>query len=201
MKIRRTPIWDRKTYRYYFSNGDKSIVSVGKVTNIHNGCMTVIYDKTITEDVIAFLHYLDDIEVRNNLKEINFEDYPTRVERLKNKKEWEIKHPYEENPYAKPPKVIRLSLIGDEDKIEEIENFIYQNIEKDNDQSNLIYEERKRQLEEFISTLNSSMQELFKLLYVDGLSQKEVCEKLHLAKNTISVRKKLLDNKIFQKFS
>ena len=22
MKTRRTPIWDRKTYRYYFSNGD-----------------------------------------------------------------------------------------------------------------------------------------------------------------------------------
>lgn len=202
MKTRRTPIWDRKTYRYYFSNGDKSIVSVGKVTNIHNGTMTVIFDKTITEEVIAFLHHLDDREVRNNLKEINFEDYAAKKERLKNKKEWEINHPYEENPYEKAPKVIRLSLIGDDDTLERIENYLYQHTEEDDDSENgLVYEERKRQLEEFVSTLTPSMQELFDLLYIQELNQNQISQKLKVERSTILRRKRLLDEKILKKFS
>ena len=203
MKLKRTPVWDRKTYIYHFCNGDRSIVSIGKVTTYHNGICSIAYDETITADTIAFLHKLDDKEVRDNLKAINFEDYGMKKERLAKKKEWDIEHPNEENPYDKPIKVIRLNSCTPDATLDMIDNFLYHNSlnEEDEIAEEERIEELRKQVENYVSTLYPSMQELYQLLYVQGMSQKEICEKLNLAKNTVSQRKKVLDRKIFEKFS
>ncbi len=203
MKIKRTPVWDRKTYIYHFCNGDRSIVSIGKVTTYHNGICSIAYDETITADTIAFLHKLDDKEVRDNLKAINFEDYGMRKERLAKKKEWDIKHPNEENPYDKPIKVIHLNSFTPEATLDMIDNFLYQNSldEEDEDVNEERTEELRKQVEEFVSTLYPSMKELYQLLYVQGLNQNQISKKLNLTRGAISQRKKRLDEKIFKNFS
>ena len=203
MKLKRTPVWDRKTYIYHFCNGDKSIVSIGKVTTYHNGICSIAYDETITADTIAFLHKLDDKEVRDNLKAINFEDYGMRKERLAKKKEWNIKHPNEENPYDKPIKVIHLNSFTPEATLEMIDNFLYQNsLDEENTKINEEKtEELSKQIRDYVATLSPSMQELFDLLYVQGLSQSEAKFRLNISRKAISKRAVRLENKIFEKFS
>lgn len=203
MKIKRTPIWERDAYVYHFSNGDRSIVSVGKVTTYHNGSCSVAYDASITAESIAFLHKLDDKEVRDNLKAINFEDYGMRKERLEKKKKWDIEHPNEENPYEKAPKVIRLNVFTDNPTLEMIDNFLYQHSEheEDNNTAEEHIIEFRKQVREYVSTLCPTMQELYDLLYVQGLNQNQISKKLNLTRGAISQRKKLLEEKIFKKFS
>ncbi len=202
MKIKRTPVWDRDTYVYYFSNGDRSIVSVGKVTTYHNGNCSVAYDVSITKETIAFLHKLDDKEVRDNLKAINFEDYGMRKERLAKKKQWDIEHPNEENPYEKSPKVIRLNVFTQNPTLDMIDNYLYQHGEFEvNDDDSERIEILRKQIEKFITTLSPSMQELYKLLYVEELTQSEAKEILHLSRKAISKRNKRLLDKIFKEFS
>ena len=202
MKLRKTPLWQRDVYIYHFENGDKSIVSVGKVIDYHNGICTVFYDSSITAETIKSLHKADDKEVRENVKAITFEDYTMRNERLINKKKWDIEHPDKLNPYDKPPKVIRLESITSNATLDEIDNFLYQNLDEDNDSIELERIESQRKLvEDFVKTLNSRMQELYDLLYIQGLNQNQISKKLNLTRSTVSTRKKWLDRKIFKKFS
>ena len=203
MKLRKTPLWQRDTYTYRFDNGDWSVVSVGKVTSFHDGTISVSNDASITKEVISNLHKLDDKEVRENLRTINFEDKPMMKERIAKKKQWDKEHPNEENPYDKPPKVIYLNKFTPDATLDMIDNFLYHNSLDEEDE--IANEERieklRKQVEDYVSTLYPSMQELYQLLYVQGMSQKEICEKLNLAKNTVSQRKKVLERKIFKKFS
>ena len=203
MKLRKTPLWQRDTYTYRFDNGDWSVVSVGKVTSFHDGTISVSNDASITKEVISNLHKLDDKEVRENLRTINFEDRPMMKERIAKKKQWDKEHPNEENPYDKPPKVIYLNKFTPDATLDMIDNFLYHNslVEEDEIAEKERIEELRKQVEDYVSTLYPSMQELYQLLYVQGMSQKEICEKLNLAKNTVSQRKKVLERKIFKKFS
>lgn len=202
MKLRKTPLRQRDVYIYRFENGDKSIVSIGKVTSYHNGICNVSYDSSITAETIKLLHKADDKEVRENVKAITFEDNTMRKERLANKKKWDVEHPEMINPYDKPPKVIRLETITSNTTIDEIDNFLYQNSNEDDDSSELErIESLTKLVEDFVKTLNSSMQELYDLLYIQGLNQNQISKKLNLTRGTVSIRKKRLDRKIFENFS
>ena len=202
MKLRKTPLWQRDVYIYHFENGDKSIVSVGKVIDYHKGKCSVSFDSSITAETIKSLHKADDKEVRENVKAITFEDNIMRNERLANKKKWDIEHPDKPNPYDKPPKVIRLESITSNTTLDEIDNFLYQNLDENKDLIELERVESQRKLlKDFVKTLNYSMQELYDLLYIQGLNQNEISKKLNLTRGAISQRKKLLDEKIFKKFS
>ena len=203
MKLRKTPLWQRDTYTYRFDNGDWSVVSVGKVTSFHDGSITVSNDVSITKEMISYLHKLDDKEVRENLRAINFEDKPMMKERIAKKKQWDKEHPYEENPYDKPIKVISLNAFTPDATLDMIDNFLYH--KSLNEKDEIAEEERienlRKQVEEYVSTLYPSMQELYQLLYVEGLSRSEICERLKIDKTTISRRINLLNKKIFKNFS
>ncbi len=203
MKLRKTPLWQRDTYTYRFDNGDWSVVSVGKVTSFHDGTISVSNDASITKELISNLHKLDDKEVRENLRTINFEDKPMMKERIAKKKQWDKEHPNEENPYDKPPKVIYLNKFTPDATLDMIDNFLYHN--SLDEEAEIAEKERieklRKQVEDYVSTLCPTMQELFQLLYVQGLNQNQISMRLHLTRGTVSVRKKWLDRKIFEKFS
>lgn len=203
MKLRKTPLWQRDTYTYRFDNGDWSVVSVGKVTSFHDGTISVSNDASITKEIISNLHKLDDKEVRENLRTINFEDKPMMKERIAKKKQWGKEHPYEENPYDKPPKVIYLNKFTPDATLDMIDNFLYHNSlgEEAEIAEKERIEELRKQVEDYVSTLCPSMQELFQLLYIQGLNQNQISKKLNLTRGAISQRKKLLEEKIFKKFS
>ena len=87
MKLRKTPISERKSYTYEFDNGDKSIIEHGKTTFISaSGNVSVQFDESIKDDTIKGLHLDDDALVKSNLKYINCEDNKTRNIRIENKK-------------------------------------------------------------------------------------------------------------------
>ncbi len=201
MKIKRTPIWERDTYVYYFSNGDRSIVSVGKVTSYHNGTCSVAYDVAITKETIAFLHKLDDKEVRDNLKAINFEDYGMRKERLEKKKQWDIEHPNEENPYDKPIKVIHLNSFTPEATLDMIDNFLYRN---SSDEEEIAYEEKVKdlisQVDAYVATLSEKRQILYRDYFKDNLTQEEIAKKFGVSKNVIKQDIKRLKQNILKNF-
>ncbi len=203
MKLRKTPLWQRDTYTYRFDNGDWSVVSVGKVTSFHDGTISVSNDASITKELISYLHKLDDKEVRENLRTINFEDKPMMKERIAKKKQWDEEHPNEENPYDKPPKVIYLNKFTPDATLDMIDNFLYHN--SLDEEAEIAKEERiedlRKQVQNFVSTLSFNMQELYQLLYVEGLTQSEAKDRLHLSRKAISKRAIRLKNKIFEEFS
>ena len=203
MKLRKTPLWQRDTYTYRFNNGDWSVVSVGKVTSFHDGTISVSNDVSITNELISYLHKLDDKEVRENLRAINFEDKPMMKERIAKKKQWDEEHPYEDNPYDKPIKVISLNAFTPDATLDMIDNFLYHNSPDEEDEiaKEERIEELRKQVEDYVSTLYPSMQELYQLFYVEGLSRMEICKRLNIDKTTISRRINLLNEKIFKKFS
>lgn len=202
MKIRKTPQHKRECYIYDYEDS-KVILSPGKYIEIikSTGKKTEILDKSITKELIRNLHLEDDREVRSNLKYLNVENNKERKIRIKNKKEWDSKHKYGENPYSRPPKLINLDFYTDE------------NVDVDNDKSKLIYEASKNQLDfdifseerelllNYIKTLPQSMQKTFDLHFVKGLNQSEMCNLLGLSKSTISERINRLKNKINEHFS
>lgn len=86
MKLRKTPISERKSYTYEFDNGDKSIIEPGKTTFISaSGDVSIQFDESIKDDTIKGLHLDDDALVKSNLKYINCEDNKTRNIRIEKK--------------------------------------------------------------------------------------------------------------------
>lgn len=115
LKLRKTPISERKSYTYEFDNGDKSTIEPGKTTFIaSSGDVSVQFDESIKDDTIKGLHIDDDALVRSNLKYINCEDNRTRNIRIENKKKWMIEHPNEPkelNPYNNPQRIIEIDFL------------------------------------------------------------------------------------------
>jgi RNA polymerase sigma factor (sigma-70 family) len=191
------------TYTYIHPNGDKVIVGEGKMTTIYaSGDVFVQIDDSITEITIKQLHQMDDAEVRADLKYINCEDNQERKTRIANKKKWATEHPDEPNPYDKPKRIINLDAFGDDENSQlDKNNLLYQAYELTHDTEDDYYREKLEIIEEYVSTLPETMQEMYDLIYIQKLTQAEVCVKLGLSKSTVSERVKTLENKIKKHFS
>lgn len=203
MKLRKTTASKRTTYTYFFDNGDKVTFEQGKSTTVFTtGRIEVIIDPTITEITIKQLHQMDDAEVRADLKYINCEDNQERQARIANKKKWAAEHPDEPNPYDKPKRIINLDAFSDDEKSQEDKNkFLYEASLLADDEDADYYREKLEIIEEYVSSLPETMQEMYDLIYIQELTQAEVCMKLGLSKSTVSERVKTLENKIKKHFS
>jgi len=191
------------TYTYFHPNGDKVIVGEGKMTTIYaSGDVFVQIDDSITEITIKQLHQMDDAEVRADLKYINCEENQERKTRIANKKKWASEHPDEPNPYDKPKRIINLDAFGDDENAQEDKNkLLYEASLLAHDEDADYYEDKLELIRKYVDTLPKSMQEIFDLIYIQELTQAEVCMKLGLSKSTVSERVKTLENKIKKHFS
>ena len=205
MKLRKTSNSKRTTYTYCFENGDKVILEPGVSTTIRaTGHREIQIDETVTEITIKKLHQMDDAEVRADLKYINCEDNQERKTRIANKKKWAAEHPNEPNPYDKPKRIINLDAFGDDEKSQEDKSkLLYEAsiLAHDEDEDADYYENKLEMIGLYVDTLPKSMQEIFDLIYIQGLKQSEVCDELGLSKSTVSERVKTLENKIKKHFT
>ena len=202
MKLRKTPISERKSYTYEFDNGDKSIIEPGKTTFISSsGDVSVQFDESIKDDTIKELHLDDDALVRSNLKYINCEDNKTRNIRIENKKKWMIEHPNEPkelNPYNHPQRIIEIDFFGSDDEDFDKSRLQFEaamSFKRDEELS-----EEIRVLCEFVATLPKIMQQTYELIFIKGYKQSEMCKKLGLSKSTVSERVKNLEKNIKENF-
>lgn len=203
MRLRKTSSSKRMTYTYFFENGDRVILEPGVSTTIRaTGHREIQIDETITEITIKQLHQMDDAEVRADLKYINIEDNQERKTRIANKKKWATEHPDEPNPYDKPKRIINLDAFGDDENAQEDKNkLLYEASLLAHDEDADYYEEKLELIRNYVDTLPKSMQEIFDLIFIQQLTQAEVCVKLGLSKSTVSERVKTLKNKIKKHFS
>lgn len=203
MKLKKTPKNQRNSYAYYFDNGDAIILERGKqIINYKSGERNVIIDPLITSKVIQNLHKEDDLEVRANLKYINIETNKQRKLRIANKKEWKKNNREDavKNPYNHPERIISLdSGLNDKTFFEDKRKTLYEaSLTKELLEDQYLLE--KKLMRDYIATLPNKMQELYNLIYIQGLSQIEVSKLLKLSKSTISERLKNLNKKIKEKF-
>ena len=203
MKLRKTTASKRTTYTYIFDNGDRVILEPGVSTTIRaTGHSEIQIDETITEITIKKLHQMDDAEVRADLKYINCEDNQERKTRIANKKKWATEHPDEPNPYDKPKRIINLDAFGNDEKSQEDKNkLLYEASILAHDEDADYYEDKLELIRKYVDTLPETMQEMYDLIYIQELTQAEVCVKLGLSKSTVSERVKTLENKIKKHFS
>jgi len=203
MKLRKTPASKRTTYTYFFDNGDKVVLEPGKSTKVcATGKIEITIDPSITEINITNLHQEDDVEVRANLKYINCEDNQERKTRIANKKKWAAEHPDEPNPYEKPKRIINLDAFGNDEKSQEDKNkLLYEASILAHDEDADYCEDKLELIRKYVDTLPKSMQVIFDLIYIQELTQAEVCVNLGLSKSTVSERVKTLENKIKKHFS
>jgi RNA polymerase sigma factor (sigma-70 family) len=216
MKFKKTPTGKRfkitkdgnnmMIYEMVFDNGDKVVYETGKVTIYYAQGRTIIqYDENITQQWIKQLHSFDDAEVDSNLNEIRCETRGMRKEREAKKRKWLKENPFcnlENNPYIPMTKLLNIDscsnddFINDHSKIE-FEAIKYQEkIESSPNQN----DELKIRVRNFISTLPKKQQTLYRMVYIDGLKQSEICKKLGLSKSTISEQCKKLEQIIMHKF-
>ncbi|HCB66887.1 MAG: hypothetical protein A2084_03790 [Tenericutes bacterium GWC2_39_45] len=203
MKLRKTANSKRTMYTYLFENGDKVILEPGVSTTIRaTGYREIQVDETITEITIKQLHQMDDAQIRADLKYINCEDNQERQARIANKKKWAAEHPDEPNPYDKPKRIINLDAFSEDENAQEDKNkLLCEASLLAHDEDADYYEDKIELIRNYVYTLPKSMQEIFDLIYIQELTQAEVCVKLGLSKSTVSERVKTLENKIKKHFS
>ena len=205
MKLRKTPMSERTKYTYHFNNGDKVVLEPGKVTTMYgSGGVSVEIDESITEITIKDLHAEDDKEVYQNLKHLNCEDYEERQKRIALKKKWDEEHPEGGlNPYEHPQRVVNIDSLTDDDgeEVGDKSKVLYQAALMAEDDEDDDIDEHISKIREAVATFPKSMQELYKLHYIERLSQVEIAKKLKVAKSSVSMRLKKLEEKIYKYFS
>ena len=224
MKLRKTPVNKRfrqeadgtKTpiYTMYFDNGDKVTYEPGKATSITaSGQVLVQFDDEITEITIKQLHRDDDAEVESNLNMARCETRGMRQEREAKKREWAKAHPDasdEDNPYRAQFKLRNFDYKPNDDYDDDHSQLQYEAASKqkedleeiidESDEDNSVRKEHIEMIRAYVATLPKSQQKLYQMVYVEGLTQAQICEKLKKSKGTISERCKLLEEKLFKKF-
>ena len=224
MKLRKTPAKNRfrqeadgtkvPVYTMYFNNGDRVTYEPGKATTIYaTGRVSVQLDDEITEITIKQLHRDDDAEVESNLNHVHCETRGMRKEREALKKEWALKHPEaseEENPYKPQFNLRSLDYKPSDDCDDDHSKLQYEaakkqqgyveDIEDESEEEDSPRKEHIEMIRAYVATLPKSQQELYQLIYVERLSQAQVCERLCLSKSTVSERCKTLENKIIKNF-
>ena len=159
MLFRKTPTNERGNYVYRFNDGTISVIAEG-------GEMEVW---------IKTNHSFDDAEVYNNIKNSRpqLEDWQKKAV-----EEWKAQHPDEE-----PEKNWNLSMDGLM-KTENQDTSIYAKqlaemmADKLDAQKELLYEK--------VAELPEEDQELYRLYFIEGYSQKEIAEKKGVSQNTVS---------------
>lgn len=200
MKYRKTPVRERATYTYRFNNGDKAIVSIGKMTLIiHDGRSFTYCDETITKEAIDMLHRLDDREVRELSKAANAESPQEKKKRLALKKRWELEHPDSDaNPYQRPPKNIRIDAFLDSENWDEMDNLLY--LQSDKKEGNSL-SKQEEEIKKLVATFSKEEKFLYKVHYVKELSYRDISIKTGLSLNAIRCRMKRLKRKIQRYFN
>lgn len=203
MKFRKTPTNQRESYTYYFGNGDKVLIEIGKVTFIYaSGNKKIEIDENITTETIKNLHLFDDKEVRSNLKYINCENEKNKRIRIENKNNWAKEHPYfpkELNPYNHPKRLLSLDFFGSNGDEDSDKSRLQYQIAKEVDRDNWL-NEKKVEVRKYIATLPKTMQQTYDLIFIKGYKQSEMCKKLGITKGTVSERVNKLKIKIKNKF-
>lgn len=159
MLFRKTPTNERDNYVYRFDDGTVSVIAEGSEAEVW----------------IKSLHSFDDAEVYNNIKNIR-----PQIEAWQKKalEEWKAQHPGEE-----PDKNWNLSMDGLM-MTENQDTSVYakQLAEKTAEESDPL----KELLYEMVSMLPEEDQDLYRLYYTEGYSQKEIAEIKGASQNTVS---------------
>ncbi len=216
MKLRKTPANKRyrqetdgtrtPIYTMYFANGDKVIYEPGKATTIYaSGGSWVQIEEGITELTIKQLHSSDDSIVESNQNMVRCETRGMRKEREEKRRQWFKEHPdasEDENPYKAQSKLVSFNSNPNEDIDDDCTKLEYEaSIKQMEDyEPETDLDEKKELVRAYVATLPKSQQELYQLLYIEGLSQIEICERLKLTRGTVSKRTKNLNEKLFIKF-
>ena len=91
---------------------------------------------------------------------------------------------------------------SDDDNAQEDKNkLLYEASILAHDEDADYYEDKLEMIRNYVDTLPKSMQEIFDLIYIQELTQAQVCVKLGLSKSTVSERVKTLNKKIKEYFS
>lgn len=216
MKLRKTPAKQRyraeadgtKTpiYTMYFENGDKVIFEPGKATTVYaTGGICVQIDEEITELSIKKLHSDDDSFVESNQNMVHCETRGMRKIREEKRRQWIVEHPEaseDENPYKAQSKLVSFDFNPNEDIDEDCTKLEYEASIKqiEETETETDFKVEKEMVHAYVATLPKSQKELYVLLYINGLTQAEICEKLNLTRGTVSKRVKTLNEKLFNKF-
>ena len=163
MKYKKTPNSERSCYTYIY---------VGTDGQKRTECI-VSGENGVTEKQIAQLHALDDKEVYNNLK--NCRVSPTKRMR-QDMKEWERKHPNEDNPHN--VRLYNVSL-DDINAVSSSKGAYIQATEKDDVPFEI---ERLREVVENLSELD---RKIYELVLIEKMSRREVARLLSVTEGTV----------------
>ncbi len=169
MLFRKTPTSERGNYVYRFNDGTVSVITEGSEAEVW----------------IKSLHFLDDAEVYNNIKNCR-----PQLESWQKKaiEEWKTQHPGEE-----PEKNWNLSMDGLM-KTENQDTSIYARqlaemaTKEPDPQKELLYEK--------LAELPAEDQELYRLYFIEGYSQDEIGEMKGVSQNTISKKIQRIQKKL-----
>ena len=163
MKYKKTPNSERKCYTYIYvgKDGEKRMEYI------------VSGENGVTEKQIAQLHALDDKEVYNNLK--NCRVSPTKRMR-QDMKEWDKKHPNEDNPHN--VSLYNISL-DDMDAVS-LSKVEYINATEKGDVPLEI--ERLREVVEKLSELD---RKIYELVIIEEMSKSEAAKLLSITEGTV----------------
>lgn len=171
MKIKKTPSDKRINYTYAFADSAET-----------NNAVTLYPGKDgVTELNIKRLHAFDDAEVYQNLKAAHRYITPKEKAAIQ---AWRKAHPGEPEPSFWHLWNVPLSAVcDDEDYSEDKNQLAYRAWELSQPEEASTRVERVR---EFIATLPTRQQTLYRLYFIEGMQQSEIADELGIGRPAIS---------------